>query len=792
MTATANRADLVGQRLKRSEDPRLIKGQGRFMDDLKLPFMSHLAILRSPHAHARITSIDTSAAKSMPGVIAVYTGKDFEAVNPLPCAFPLGHGFETNIVTPRVLAIDEVHWTGDGVAAVVAESVAQARDAADAIIVEYEVLPVVVDAEETTRPDAPLLHEAAPNNTAFEWHTGNKEGTEAALASAEVTVQQRIRNQRLIPTAMETRGATGHYDAGTDEYTFWLSSQAPHVHRLVMGAFVLGHPEEKIRIISPDLGGGFGAKIFMYTEYPLVGLISKDIGRPVKWTESRSEASVATTHGRDHVTDLTVAMKRTGEITGVHIKTWANMGGYLSTIAPGVPTTLYGRMVAGVYKIPNIFCEVVGTYTNTAMVDAYRGAGRPEATFLIERAVDLVARELDMDPADVRRVNFIQPDAFPYDTGLGMLPYDSGNYEPALDKALANIGYADLRKKQNELREQGKYLGVGFSSYVEVCGLGPSAYMNAEGWAAGLWESANVKVHLTGKVVVTTGSMPHGQGHETTFAQIVADRLGVPFEDVVVEWGDTKSTPFGYGTYGSRSLTVGGTALYNATEKIRDKIRKIAAHQLEVNEADVELQDGNAFVAGSPDKTLAFGAIAASAATGLGIPPGMEPYLDETTYYDPPNCTFPFGTHIAVVEVDTDTGQVDLQRYVAVDDVGNIINPLIVDGQVQGGIVQGIGQALWEGAVYDDDGQLITGTLMDYAIPKASNMVNIELDHTTTVSPVNPMGVKGAGEAGTIASTPAIVNAVVDALSPLGIRNIDMPLSAPRVWAAMQQAQGKD
>lgn len=761
------------------------------MDDIVLPRMGHVAILRSPYAHARITSIDTSAAKEMPGVLGVFTGKDMEEIPALPCAFPVGRGFNTNISTPRIVAIDEVHWTGDAVAVAVAETVAQARDAIDAIQVEYDVLPAVVDAELTTHDGAPQLHENAPNNIAFEWHAGNKEGTEEALGSAEVVVSQRIRNQRLIPTPMETRGAICDYDVGRDEYTFWLSSQAPHVHRLVMAAFVLGHPEEKIRIIAPDLGGGFGAKIFMYPEYPLVAWLSKTLGIPVKWMELRAESHSATTHGRDHVTDLQVAAKRNGEITGLHIKTFANMGGYLSTIAPGVATTLYGRMVAGVYKIPNIYCEVTGTYTNTSMVDAYRGAGRPEATYVVERAVDLVARELDMDPSDVRKINFIPTDEFPFDTGIGMLPYDSGDYEPALEKALANLGYSDLRAKQEELRQQGKYLGIGFSTYVEVCGLAPSAWVNAEGWGAALFESANVKVHLTGKVVVTTGSMPHGQGHETTFAQVVSDRLGVPYDDIVVEWGDTQSTPFGYGTYGSRSLTVGGTAIVNSVEKIRDKIRKLAAHLLEVGEEDIELSDGSARVIGAPDKSLSFGEIAGAAATGFSLPEGMEPYLDETTYYDPPNCTFPFGTHIAVVEVDAETGHVGLNRYVAVDDVGNVVNPLIVDGQVQGGIVQGIGQALVEGAVYDDDGQLLTGSLMDYAIPRASQMINMELDRTVTESPVNPLGVKGAGEAGTIASTPAVVNAVMDALKPLGIRHIDMPLSAPRVWAAMQEANGR-
>ncbi|MFW6075994.1 MAG: xanthine dehydrogenase family protein molybdopterin-binding subunit, partial [Chloroflexota bacterium] len=509
--------------MKRREDPRLVQGLGRFMDDIVLPRMAHVAILRSPHAHAKITSIDTSAAKEMPGVLGVYTGKDVEAINPLPCAFPVGHGIETHINTPRALAIDEVHWTGEGVAAVVAETVEQARDALDAIQVDYEVLPTVVDAELAVQDDAPQLHENATNNIAFHWDAGNKEGTREALENAEVRISKRIRNQRLLPTALETRAAVCDYDDGKQEYTFWLSSQAPHVHRLLLAAFVLGIPEQQIRVITPDLGGGFGCKIFMYPEYPLVAHLSKDLGRPVKWVEDRSESHNATSHGRDHVSDLDVAATREGKITGLNIKTYANMGGYLSTIAPGIPTTLYGRMVAGVYKIPNIYCEVIGTYTNTGMVDAYRGAGRPEATYIVERAVDLVARELDMDPAEVRRKNFIPTEEFPFDTGIGMLPYDSGNYGPTLDKALENLGYSDLRAEQERLRQENKYLGIGFSTYVEVCGIAPSAWINSEGWAAGLWESANVRVHLTGKVVVTTGSLPHGQGHETTFAQIVSD-----------------------------------------------------------------------------------------------------------------------------------------------------------------------------------------------------------------------------------------------------------------------------
>jgi carbon-monoxide dehydrogenase large subunit len=578
----------------------------------------------------------------------------------------------------------------------------------------------------------------------------------------------------------------------TGEYTVWMTSQAPHVMRLLMTAFVFGIPETKMRCIAPQVGGGFGTKIFLYPEYVLLAALAEKTGRPVKWMESRSENYAATTHGRDHVTYLKVGAKRDGTITALDAKTYANLGGILSTIAPGIPTTLYGRMLSGAYRIPNIHCEVLGVYTNTGMVDAYRGAGRPEATYVVERAVDLVARELDLDPVEVRRRNFIPPDAFPYDPVgiLAGLEYDTGDYEKPLTRALEMVGYDDFRKEQAAAREEGRFLGIGFSTYVEICGVAPSAWAGGQGWGAGLWESANVRVHLTGKVVVTTGTQSHGQGHETTVSQVVASELGVPVEDVTVELGDTLGTPFGYGTYGSRSAAVGTVAVYNALQRIKAKARRVAAHMLEVGIDDVEYEDGRAFVKGSPATAKTIQEIAAAAAVGYDLPPGDEPFLDDTSYYDPPNCTFPFGTHIAIVEVEGETGEVKLKRYVAVDDVGKVINPLIVDGQVQGGIVQGVAQALWEGAVYDENGQLLTSSLMEYAVPKAEFFPRIELDRTETPTDVNPLGVKGAGETGTIASTPAAVNAVIDALAPLGIRHVDMPLTPERVWRAMQAARG--
>ncbi len=784
--------NVLGKAMKRREDPRLITGEGNYLDDVKLTGMLHAAVLRSPYAHARIVSIDTSRAAALPGVHAVFTGADIaKEQNPLPCAWQAG-GVTNNVNTPRALAVDEVHFTGDGVAVVVADNPYVAADALDLIDVEYDPLDVVVDAEQATEPGAPQLHENALNNICMRWTCGDEQRATDGLAGAEVTLRQRLINQRLIPTPMETRGSICRYDHATGEYTFWLTSQAPHVMRLLLAAFVLGVPEHKLRVIAPDVGGGFGAKIFVYPDMAMVAYCSKHVGAPVKFYETRRENYIATTHGRDHITDVEVGATRDGKITGLRVKTWANLGAYLSTIAPGIPTTLYGRMVAGVYKIPGVFVEVLGVYTNTSMVDAYRGAGRPEATYLIERVADMVADELGMDPAEVRRRNFIQPHEFPFDTGLGMLPYDSGNYEPAMDKALEIAGWATFRQEQEQARARGKLLGIGMSSYVEVCGVAPSAWigLGGQGWGAGLWESANVRVHLTGKIVVTTGSLPHGQGHETTFAQIVAHELGVPYEDVIVEHSDTLGTPFGFGTYGSRSAAVGGTAIYRSVQKVKNKVRKLAAHMLEAAEEDVEFADGKAFVRGAPDSAKTFQEVALHAHLGYDLPPDMEPVLDDTTYYDPPNCTFPFGTHICKVEIDAETGQVKILRYVAVDDVGKVINPLIVDGQLHGGIVQGLAQALCEGAVYDENGQLLTGSLMDYAIPKADMVPFFELARTETPSPVNPLGVKGAGEAGTIASAPAVANAVVDALSHLGIRHLDMPYTAERVWRAIHRQGG--
>jgi carbon-monoxide dehydrogenase large subunit len=787
--------NVIGAPIKRVEDPRLVTGAARYLDDLVLPGMAHVAIVRSPYAHARIAAIRTGAAAESPGVVAVFTGKDFEDLPPLPCAWQAG-GVENFVNTPRALELDRVTHTGAAVAAVVAETMAAAEDAMGLIEIDWEPLDVNVDTEQALVDGALQIHENAPGNVVMDWTCGDADATDTALREAEVVVKHRLVNQRLIPNPMEPRGAAAQYEPSTGEFTVWMTSQCPHIMRLLLTAFVFGIPETKMRVIAPQVGGGFGTKIDLYHEYVLIPALAQKLGRPVKWMESRRENYTATTQGRDHVSYVEVAAKRDGTITGLKVDTIANLGGILSTIAPGVPTTLYGRMLSGAYRIPNIHCRVRGVYTNTGMVDAYRGAGRPEATFVVERAVDLLAKELDLDPVEVRRKNFVPTDAFPYEPGSNILKglaYDTGDYDKTLDRALELVGYPGFRREQEEWRAKGRYLGIGFSTYVEICGVAPSAWVGVgpggEGWGAAMWESANLRVHLTGKVVLTIGTLSHGQGHETTMAQVVAHELGIPVEDVTVELGDTLGTPFGYGSYGSRSAAVGGVAVYNGLQKIKAKAQRVGAHMLEASPDDVEYADGKVSVKGAPDRSKTIQEIAGAAALGYDLPEGEEPYLDDITYYDPPNCTYPFGTHIAVVEVDAETGEVTLRRYVAVDDVGNVINPLIVDGQVHGGIAQGVAQALWEGAVYDEDGQLQTSSLMDYAVPKASFFPTLEVERTVTPTDVNPLGVKGAGETGTIASTPAVVNAVMDALAPLGVDDLDMPLTPERVWRAIQQAK---
>ena len=780
----------IGESVLRKEDPRLVTGEAKYLEDIKLSGMVHAVVKRSDYAHAKIKNIDTSEAEKVPGVIGVWTGKDFEDLNPLPCAFQAG-GVTNNANTPRVLEIDKVTHLGAGLAVVVAEDRNIAEDACSKIIVDYEELPTVVSMNEAIKEGAPQLHENAQNNICMEWQIGDLEATEKTLQESDVVIKQKLNNQRLVPSSMEPRGAIAEYQSATEEFTVWMTSQAPHVHRLLATAFVFGIPETKMRVIAAHVGGGFGCKIFLYPEYCLVAALARKIERPVKWMETRSENFAATTHGRDHVTQIEVGAKNDGTINSLKVTTVANLGGTLSTIAPGIPTTLYGRLLSGTYKFPNIYCGVKGVYTNTGMVDAYRGAGRPEATYVVERALDLVANKLGMDVLDVRRKNFIQTNQFPYLPADGItkgLTYDSGDYEKPLNKALQMFNYGNFREEQKRARDEGKYLGVGFSTYIEACGVAPSAWIGVggEGWGAGLWESANIRVHLTGKVVVTTGSSPHGQGTETTMAQIAADELGIPYEDVEVKYNDTLGTPFGYGTYGSRSAAVGGAALFNAVQKVKQKAVRIGAHMLEASPDDVVFDDGKVSVKGSPDQAKTIQEIAGAAALGYSLPEGDEPFLDETAYFDPPNTTWPFGTHICVVEVEKDTGSVMVKKYLAVDDVGNVVNPMIVDGQIHGGIAQGVAQALWESGEYNESGQLVSGSMMDYAIPRTDCLPSFELDRTVTPSPTNPLGVKGVGETGTIASTPAVVNAVMDALSPFGVTHLDMPLTSQKIWNAIQ------
>jgi aerobic carbon-monoxide dehydrogenase large subunit len=775
---------LFGASIKRREDPRFITGRGTYVDDVRIPGTTYASFVRTPHAHATIKSIDVSAAKKLKGVIAVYTGKDLidAGVKPLPVGWLLPG---LKIPARHALAVDRARYMGEAVAVVIAENPYLARDAAELIDVDYEPLPAVADGAKAVQPGAPAVNDEARDNVAFRWQLGDKAATDKAFAGAAKVVKQSFRNHRLIPNAIEPRSALASTNPGTGDTTLWLTTQNPHVNRLLMAAFVLGIPEHKLRVISPDVGGGFGSKIFVYPEEVVVTWASRALSRPVKWTAERRESFLSDAHGRDHHSDAEMALSADGRILGLRVKTNANMGAYLSLFAPCVPTYLYGTLLAGAYQTPAIHCEVTGSFTNTTPVDAYRGAGRPEACYLLERMVDLAAQELGIDPLDIRRKNFIPKDQFPYQTPVA-LQYDSGDYQGALDKALEAFDYKAFRKEQEQARKQGRYLGVGFSTYVEACGLAPSSVVGSLGAQAGLYESATVRVHPTGKVTVFTGSHSHGQGHETTFAQVAADELQVPFEDVEIVHGDTGQIPFGMGSYGSRSGPVGAAAIYQSTQKIKEKAKKIAAHLLEANEADVVYEGGKFSVKGSPGRAKSFGDVALMAYLAHNMPKNLEPGLEAISFFDPGNFVFPFGTHICVVEVARDTGQVKVVRYVAVDDLGRVINPMIVDGMVHGGVAQGVSQALWEHAEYDENGQLVTGSFMNYALPHADDLPSIQLGRTETPTPVNPLGVKGAGETGTIASTAAVANAVMDALSPFGIKHVDMPLTPDRLWEALR------
>lgn len=779
---------MFGASVKRREDPRFLTGRGTYTDDIQISGTTHAAFVRSPFAHAKVGAIDTSAARGLPGVIAIFTGRDLEdaGVKALPVGWLLPN---LKIGQRRALVTDTVRYVGEAVAVVIAETAATAKDAAEMVQVAYEELPAKTNAEEAIGCDV-MVHDCAPDNVSFHWTLGDAAATDAAFAKADIVVRQRLVNQRLIPNAIEPRASLAVYTPANDELTLYLTSQNPHVHRLLMAAFVLGVPEHKLRVIAPDVGGGFGSKIFVYPEEVVTTWAARAIGRPVKWTAERRESFMTDAHGRDHVTDAEMAFDARGKILALRAHTIANLGAYLSLFGPSVPTYLYGTLLSGQYTIPTIFCDVRGVHTHTTPVDAYRGAGRPEACYVVERLVDLGAHALKLDPSEVRKRNFIPADAFPYQTPVA-LQYDSGNYAVAMDRALQMVGYEKLRVEQAQAREQGKYIGIGFCSYIEACGLAPSTVAGALGAQAGLWESATVRVHPTGKVTVFTGSHSHGQGHETTFAQLAADELGISMDDIEVVHGDTGRVPFGMGTYGSRSGAVGGTAIHMSIEKIKEKGKRIAAHLLEAAPDDIEFADGKWFVRGSADRAKAFAEIALAAYLAHSMPKDTEPGLDFTSFYDPANFTYPFGTHVAVTEVDVETGKVALKRYIAVDDVGNVINPTIVDGQLHGGIAQGVAQALWEGAEYDRNGQLLTGSLMDYAVPRADQLPMFEIDRTVTPSPVNPLGIKGAGEAGAIASPVAVVNSVMDALSPFGITHIDMPLTPAKIWQAVHDANGR-
>ena len=787
MTATETpAAGVLGTRMRRKEDPELLTGEARFVDDLNVAGALHVAIVRSPYAHARIRSIDTGPAKAMDGVAAVYTGTDLRAQwgGPMPCAWPVTPDMKNPEHFP--VAVEKACYVGDAVAVVVADTEANAKDAAAAVSVDYEELPAVIDLEDALA-DTTLVHEELGTNASYTWELiPDAAAVDAAFAQAAHTVSERYIQQRLIPSAIEPRGVCVVPQPHGGEYVVYSATQIPHILRVMLAA-TLGISEGKLRVIAPAVGGGFGSKLNVYAEELICTALARLLRRPVRWTEERTENALATVHGRGQIQHIELAADANGRVTAVRVKLLADMGAYLQLVTPGVPL-LGAFLYHGVYDVPLYSFSCTGVFTTKTPTDAYRGAGRPEATYAVERAMDALARQVGVDPAEIRRRNFITKAQFPYTSAPGLL-FDSGDYEPALERALELVGYDALRKEQANRRAAGDkvHLGIGISSYNEMCGLAPSRVLASLNYAAGGWEAATVRMLPTGKVQVVSGCTPHGQGHETSWSMIVAEKLGVSPDDVEVLHSDTAVSPTGMDTYGSRSLSVGGTAIWMATERLLDKARAIAAHQLEVAEEDLDYAGAQFAVKGSPDRALPLAAIAFEAFTAHNLPDGIEPNLEASTTFDPPNFTFPFGTHVCVVEVDEETGGVKLLEYVAVDDCGNQVNPMIVEGQIHGGIVQGIGQALFEEAVYDGDGNLLTSTLADYLVPTAAEFPALTLDHTVTPSPTNPLGVKGIGEAGTIASTPAVVNAIVDALAPFGVTDIDMPASPSRVWAAIQQ-----
>ena len=781
MTAT-----LVGQPVKRKEDLRFITGHGRYTDDVTRPGQTHAVFVRSPHAHARIRRIDASVALQQPGVLAVLTGDDLkkDGVQGLICGWMIHSkdGSPMKAGAHPALAIDRVRHVGDHVAVVIAETLAAAKQGAEGVAIEYDMLPSVVRTAEAQASASPQIHAEAPRNTIFQWSLGNEAATKAAFDQATHIVSLDIENNRLVPNAMEPRAAIGEYDPGTSSFTLTTTSQNPHVARLVLSAFVQIAPEHKLRVIAPDVGGGFGSKIFIYPEETVCLWAARRVGRPVKWTGERSESFTADAHGRDHTTHASLALDKDGKFLGLKVKTIANLGAYMSTFSSSVPTYLYATLLSGQYDIAAIYAEVDAVYTNTAPVDAYRGAGRPEATFVVERLVEEGARVLKVDPGELRRRNFIRK--FPHQTPV-IMAYDIGDYDASLKSAVEQADVAGFAERRAEAKKKGRLRGIGYSTYIEACGIAPSAAVGSLGAGVGLWESAEVRVNPTGSVEVLTGSHSHGQGHETTFAQFVASRLGIPLDQVEIVHGDTDKVQFGMGTYGSRSAAVGMSAISRAVDKVIAKATKIAAYVMEVAESDVQFENGQ-FAAIHSNKTLRFDEVALAAYVGHKFPTDkIEPGLKETSFYDPTNFTFPAGCHICEVEIDPDVGKIEIVRFTAVDDFGTVINPMIVEGQVHGGIAQGIGQALLEHGIYDaESGQLLTGSYMDYAMPRADDLPDFDVGMTITKCPSNPLGVKGCGEAGAIAAPAAVVNAITDAL---GTKDFDMPATPEKVWRALNK-----
>ena len=779
----------IGASSKRREDIRFLTGKGQYTDDINRPGQTYAYILRSTVAHGRIAVLDVAAAASAPGVVRIFTAADFAELGGVPCGWQVTDKNGEPMKEPKhpILAEGKVRHVGDPIAVVVAESLAEAKDAAEMIELDIEELPANIDMAAALESDS-LVHDDVPGNLCFDWEfvAENKDAVDAAIAAAHHVTTLELTNQRLVANPMEPRCAIGEFNSAQDEHTLYTTSQNPHVIRLLMGAFVLSIPEHKLRVVAPDVGGGFGTKIYHYAEEAFVTWAAKQIGRPVKWTSDRSEAFISDAQGRDHVTKVELALDAEGKFLALRCSTLANMGAYLSTFAPCVPTWLHGTLLAGNYTTPLVFTNVKAVFTNTVPVDAYRGAGRPEATYQLERTIDKAAREMGIDPVELRRRNFIQPDQYPYATPVAV-EYDSGNYGAVMDKALELADRAGFEARKAESAARGKLRGMGICSYIEACGIAPSTLVGALGARAGLYEAATVRVNPTGSISVMTGSHSHGQGHETTFAQVVADRLGVDENMVDIVHGDTSKIPFGMGTYGSRSLAVGGSAIVKSVDKIVAKAKKIAAHLMEASDADVEFKDGTFSVAGT-DKSVAWGDVALTAYVPHNFPhETLEPGLEETSFYDPANFTYPAGAYICEVEVDPETGVVEVLNFTAADDFGNVVNPMIVEGQVHGGLAQGIGQAMLEGCVYDSEGQLVSASYMDYCMPRADDLPNFTVDHSScTPCTHNPLGVKGCGEAGAIGSPPALVNAVVDALSGHGVTHIDMPLTPKRVWEAMQ------